>query len=273
MRSGSSTGLAMAAVLASGLGCQKRERVGREASIQLQADAAPLPEHAQWGDLTVRLRGAREAPTHALVLLHGWGAPGDDLVPLSSLLEAPGRLLVFPEAPLVSPGGGRAWWHLDIARIQAAIETGQHRDLRCDIPDGLATARAAMQSMLDELCQKSGLSFSDVTLGGFSQGAMLSTDVALHVPSALRALVVLSGTLLAEPLWDERLTKSSFRGPVFMSHGRFDPILPFAMAEGLKEKLERAGHAVSWQPFAGAHEIPMPVIEALQAFLFGSTAH
>jgi phospholipase/carboxylesterase len=54
-----------------------------------------------------------EAPVaKAVVLLHGWRAPGDDLVPLAEDLVRPGTRCFVPEGPLVELGGGRAWWHL-----------------------------------------------------------------------------------------------------------------------------------------------------------------
>src|SRR4051794_30799179 len=67
-----------------------------------------------------------------VVLLHGFGAPGDDLVPLASALDAPaGTTFVFPEAlhdmmELVGPmyAGARAWWMIDMARFERALQTG-----------------------------------------------------------------------------------------------------------------------------------------------------
>ena len=49
----------------------------------------------------------------AVIVLHGWGAPGDDLVPVAKVLKRPGARFFVPAAPLPEVGGGRAWWHLD----------------------------------------------------------------------------------------------------------------------------------------------------------------
>ena len=49
----------------------------------------------------------------AVVVLHGWGAEGTDLVPLAEELKRPGVRFFVPAAPLAEIGGGRAWWHLD----------------------------------------------------------------------------------------------------------------------------------------------------------------
>jgi len=81
----------------------------------------------QLGGLKVRLTGGTDGrgggAGPVVVLLHGWGAPGDDLVPLGSEIDAPpGARFVFPEAPLplqMGIGDSRAWWMLDIERRQS----------------------------------------------------------------------------------------------------------------------------------------------------------
>ena len=75
------------------------------------------------GGLTVRLTGGTDGKGGGngplVVLLHGFGAPGDDLVPLSEYLDAPtGTRFLFPEAPISIPmgfGDSRAWWMIDMA--------------------------------------------------------------------------------------------------------------------------------------------------------------
>jgi phospholipase/carboxylesterase len=202
-----------------------------------------------------------------VVLLHGFGAPGDDLVPLWRVLDIPrATRFVFPAAPhVVDPGwGGRAWWMIDVMALQTALAQGRARALAEEVPPGLAEARAQIDALLDELPSRLG---SDrVVLGGFSQGAMLSLDVALRREKPPAAVALLSGTLLAErewlPLMPARKTL-----PVFQSHGTHDPLLPFAAAEALRDHLTAAGLTVDWVPFRGQHEIPPPVLDRLGAFL------
>ncbi len=205
----------------------------------------------------------------AVVLLHGFGAPGEDLVSLHRVLDVPRTTrFVFPAAPLslgmMGPVDSRAWWMIDMVRLERAMQTGELRDLTGDVPEGLAEARALVLAMLDEVDAR--LHPSHVVLGGFSQGAMLSTDVALHTSRPLAGLVVLSGTLLAEKEWIPRMPAR--RGlPVLQSHGTLDPLLPFGIAERLHDELARAGLDVTFLSFRGGHEIPPPVVERLGAFL------
>jgi phospholipase/carboxylesterase len=101
-----------------------------------------------------------------------------------------------------------------------------------------------------------------LVLGGFSQGAMLSLDVALHRDTPPGALALMSGTLLAEDEWTPRMKKLA-GVPIVQSHGTVDPLLPFFIAEMLRDKLVEAGAQVEFVPFQDGHAIPPNVIAAV----------
>jgi phospholipase/carboxylesterase len=103
-------------------------------------------------------------------------------------------------------------------------------------------------------------------LGGFSQGAMLACDVALHLPRPPAALVLLSGAPITLATWTPLLPRLA-GVPTFQSHGRADALLSFAAAETLADRLRAAGARLEWVPFAGGHEIPRAVLSALASFL------
>jgi phospholipase/carboxylesterase len=205
-----------------------------------------------------------------VVLLHGYGAGGEDLVPLWRLMRVPrSTRFVFPEAPLALPGAGpgaRAWWSLDLDAMQRARDTGDEDFRARNEPAGLAEARAAVIALLDEVRTRLEVSDERVVLGGFSQGAMLSCDVALRTERAFAGLLLLSGTLLAEQLWTG-LMPARRDLPVFLSHGRQDPLLPYAVAERWCELWRAAGATVEAVTFHGGHEIPQPVLDRLGAFV------
>lgn len=229
---------------------------------------------AVFGSLRVRLAGGSDREGGGagplVVLLHGFGAPGSDLVPLwRELSPPPGTRFAFPEAPLELELGleeSRAWWMIDMLKLEAALSRGELRDLTRDVPDGLAEARALVIDMLDALERELGVEGSRVVLGGFSQGAMLALDVALRSERPLAGLVLLSGTLLAEEEWLPLMPKRAGL-PVLQSHGRLDPLLPFSIAERLRDELARAGLAVKFLPFNGGHEIPGSALSGLDQFL------
>ena len=206
----------------------------------------------------------------AVVLLHGFGAPGTDLVPLHRVIPAPpGTRFLFPEAPLelaMGFGDSRAWWMIDVAALDRAIRTGVPRDMTQDVPEGMPEARAKVRAMLDEASEALSIPAGQLVLGGFSQGGMLALDVALADPRPLAGLVVLSGTLLAEPEWTARM-KARHGLAVLQSHGQRDELLSFVFAERLRDLMTEAGLDVTWVPHRGGHEIPGPVVDALGDFL------
>jgi phospholipase/carboxylesterase len=201
--------------------------------------------------------------------LHGFGAPGEDLVSLARVLAAPkDTRFVFPAAPIaldLMPGmESRAWWMIDMERMQRAMERGEMRDLTSEVPEGLADARTKVDAFLDEVTRSMNPKW--IALGGFSQGAMLSTDVALRSDRKLAGLVLMSGTLLAEREWLPLMPKRKGMR-VYQSHGTHDPILPFAIAERLRDEMIKTGLDVKFTQFRGAHEIPGPVVDGVGKFL------
>lgn len=226
------------------------------------------------GGLKARLTGGTDGRGGGVgpvvVLLHGFGAPGDDMVPIGQVLEAPrGTRYVFPEAPLAFDLGfleSRAWWMIDMEQLALDIARGNLREIASRVPQGLAGARARVVALLDDVERRLGAKPDRIVLGGFSQGAMLACDVAFRTDRTLAGLVILSGSLIAQEEWIRLMPKRNGL-PVLQSHGNGDPLLPFVLAERLRDFLTQAGLPVEWVPFAGGHEIAPPVIRKLGAFL------
>jgi phospholipase/carboxylesterase len=220
-----------------------------------------------------------DTPPELLVFLcHGYGAGGDDLVSLAPELMSRHEGLrervrfVFPEAPLdlalEGAPGGRAWWALDMNRLvllQQDPAAGISR-LRKESPEALPKARKLLMGALDEALRQTKLSTGSAVLGGFSQGAMLATDVTLRLEEAPAALCIFSGTLIAEDQWRPRA--AARRGlQVFQSHGRQDPLLPFANAEALRDLLTEGGLQVEFLPFNDGHTITEEALSRFGALL------
>jgi len=207
----------------------------------------------------------------AVLLCHGFGAPGADLVSLHRVIDAgPGVRWFFPEAPHELDGpmsGGRAWWHIDMMALQLAMMRGELRDLERETPDGLAHARAALESCVDALVADHGVDPARLIIGGFSQGAMLTTEVALLGERSFAGLAVLSGTLLSRERWAEGAAARGGALHVMQSHGRRDPVLPFSGAEALHRTLVERGVDATFTPFGGQHEIPQLVCDELGRFV------
>jgi phospholipase/carboxylesterase len=220
---------------------------------------------SQVSDLDTITAGGEGPPT--LVLLHGFGASAGEWLPFTKTIAwpMPGRF-VFPQGPGITlppagPIGGRAWWPLD---LQASIPEGASApDLSHSRPPGLRPAADAVVVLIQRLTRAPG---GPVVLGGFSQGAMVASEVAYQTDVPLAALVLMSATPVDEDAW--RLGYSRRRGlPVFVAHGRRDPVLPFSGSERMQRDIAAAGNQVTWHPFDGGHEIPADVVGALSDFL------
>ena len=219
------------------------------------------------GTLNARMAGGTDreggGTGPVVVLMHGYGAPGTDLVPLWRELPVPKDVrFVFPEAPLELGFGGRAWWPIDMARLQDRFSKSDVDRLTAEVPEGIDSAREAVLDLLDVLARDFDAAPEKTVLGGFSQGAMLATDVVLRSERTFGGLAVLSGTLISHLEW--RPLMAARRGlPVLQTHGRNDTVLPFAVAEQLRDELVAAGLGVEFIPSNGGHGIPGSALEGL----------
>ncbi len=232
----------------------------------------------QFGDLdcTLIAPAGGQSPEFCVVLCHGFGAPGSDLVPLGQELAAltPELLgktaYLFPEAPLELGGygfPGRAWWMVDVERFQrAAGNSREMAALRAEVPPGMSESSQALRSCLEDALRQIGVPLSRTLLGGFSQGSMVATDVALRLPTPPAGLCVFSGHLLAESEW-RQLAKNRGSLAVLQTHGKFDPLLPFEGAVALRDMLVESGLSVEFVPFDGPHTIPIEGIDRCAALM------
>lgn len=206
-------------------------------------------------------------PKVAVILCHGFGAPGEDLVPVADEMiknrpELQEAAFIFPQAPLeLDPDyDGRAWWMIDVMRLQYLIATGQTREMRDVSPPELPNCRRDIELIIEWTENHWKLPKKQVVVGGFSQGAMLATDVALHAKSALGGVVIWSGALICQSDW-RTAARQQQPFKVVQSHGQQDPILSFEGAVELKELLSEAGHSVGFFPFTGPHTISLQALQ------------
>jgi phospholipase/carboxylesterase len=215
-------------------------------------------------------KGGKGPPT--LVLLHGYASSAEHWIPYGLTIPFPpqGRFL-FPVAPyhVSRPDGkadGRAWWNLELAAHRRTVGLGV--DLREEDPSGLMRAAGLVRNTLDA---EGNTTKHPFILGGFSQGAMVSCEVAFASNEPLAALVILSGTPIDRAGWSAGMSERKAM-PVFMAHGRADDVLPFDLAEKLHQQMVIAGLSVTFVAFEGGHEIPAEVVAALGTFLARTAA-
>jgi len=226
--------------------------------------AGAMARPARVPRLSAITKGGKGPPT--IVMLHGYCSSEKDWLPFAKSIQLPqGARFIFPRGPESarrSDGAatGRAWWHLDLASNMR--DGGLGADLSAEKPAGIEHAAQAVRALL----ARQGNRPPPPILGGFSQGAMVAAQVAFQSDEPLRALVLLSGTLVDETSWKANYDRRKGLH-VFIAHGRTDPTLSFEVAERMQSELKAAGMLVTWFPFDGGHEIPAEVVVALNQFL------
>jgi len=227
-----------------------------------------------WAGLEVFITGGQDreggGTGPVVMLLHGFGAPGDDLVALWRMLDVPNEIrFLFPSAPLslnLGFGESRAWWMLDMDRLTHARAQGQWDELTKETPPGLQPARDQMMKFLGEAERHMNISPQHLVIGGFSQGAMLACDWVLRTDLPIAALVLMSSSIISRDVWISSIPHRKGL-PVFQSHGTDDPLLSCAVAQQLRDAFIAGGLEVDWNEFRGGHEIPIQVLDQLGLFL------
>lgn len=231
-------------------------------------------EIKRWGPLSAVITGPGlgEEASQTVVLLHGYGAPGTDLVGLASQIRTKEKTrFIFFQAPQVLPGmagpdPGRAWWHIDMMALQVARMTGQDEMLAVQIPEGLDEARQALDDAFTALEGQLGFAWESTFLGGFSQGAMLACDYTLRTDKPMAGLIQLSGTVICQQDW-ARLMPARRGLNVFQSHSPDDQVLPMRLATRLQEMMNQAGLKNTFVSFRGGHGIGGDVLDGLGRLL------
>ena len=178
-----------------------------------------------------------------LVLLHGWGADGDDLRPLGNALKArtasPIEVVSLEAPTLQAQGSGRQWYGLfpaDWDSVPTAVGQLQQRLL------GLQGGEAALKNTV---------------LFGFSQGGAMAIHAGCNLP--LAGVVSCSG--YPHPNWDP----PSEHPPVLLLHGTEDAVVPFEAMEQLQEKLDT--ELCTTHSFRNGHTIPEETMQPIQNFI------
>jgi phospholipase/carboxylesterase len=172
------------------------------------------------------------------------------------------RGLVFPPSGrFLHPRPGQSWWNLDLSAYRKPGE----RD--ADLSNMNATGLVKDAAKVRRTMRAHGNSLHHpFVLVGHSQGAMVASEIAFNSDEPLSALVLLSAAYVDTTGWYQRMDKRKGL-PVFIVHGRKDPVFPFAQAEVLARFMDLEGLRVVFIPHDGGHEIPEGLVETLARFL------
>lgn len=194
-------------------------------------------------------------PNALVILVHGYGSNGDDLISLARMIQPalPDAAFVAPNAPSQIPRMAAAyqWW---------PIETFSMAERAA----GAAAAAPALDAFITHQLEEADLPSTRLLLVGFSQGTMMALHVGLRRTEPLAGIVGISGMLVAP----ERLqAEINSRPPVLLIHGTEDDVVPFRSMELASTALTASGVAVETYISPGVgHSVGPDGLAAATAF-------
>lgn len=183
---------------------------------------------------------------NTVIWLHGLGADGGDFLPLVEelqLSEPKALRYVFPHAPVlpVTVNAGYempAWYDIYAMDLLAEVDT-----------QGIDRSVDYLLQLVDrEIGQ--GIAGEHILLAGFSQGGVIALAAAMRSVQPLAGVMALSTYLPAVIPISPRPRRN-----IFMAHGRMDNVVPWQAAEDARQRLQQAGHDMTWREYDMAHSL------------------
>jgi phospholipase/carboxylesterase len=203
-------------------------------------------------------------PKCAIVWLHGLGADGHDFEPIVDefdLQQLPAIRFVFPHAPMrpVTINAGyvmRAWYDI----VSPDFAPGREE------AEGVRESARQIEALLARENER-GVPDARIVLAGFSQGGVIALHTGLRHPRRLAGILALSCYLpLADTLAVEA-HESNRDVPIFMAHGRGDPVIPYDFGRRSARLLEAQKHRVQWHSYAAGHTVCLEELRDVEAWL------
>jgi phospholipase/carboxylesterase len=180
-----------------------------------------------------------------LIMLHGYGSNEQDLIDLSPLLDT--RFIVFSlRAPLQVSTEGFAWYKMEFLKDQKFKYRYEETKL----------SREKILDFISKACAAYGADSNQVFVMGFSQGAILSYDLAFAAPKKIRGVLALSGRLLEETKSAKTDWMALDQVKFFIAHGDVDRVIKFSDSEKTAEFLKtKKVSDVTFKKYNMAHAI------------------
>ena len=179
-----------------------------------------------------------------LLLLHGYGSNEEDLFSFASELPDD-SYVISVRAPYDLQPYGHAWYAIHFDADENKFSDNVQAKQSVEI----------IASFIDEIVKQYPIDAKNVTLIGFSQGAILSYATALTYPEKISKVVALSGYFNQEILPEVIDTKAISHLKFFVSHGSVDQVIPVDWARKAKPALENLGLEVEYQEYPIGHGV------------------
>ncbi len=201
--------------------------------------------------------------TASVIWMHGLGADASDFASMPQQLDLDGLegiRFIFPNAPTmpVTINGGyvmRAWYDILGTDLVRREDEG-----------GLRKSQELIEHMI-ALEKARGIASERIVIAGFSQGCAMTLQTGLRHPEKLAGLMCLSGYVpLASTVAAER-SAANQGTPIFMVHGRTDPVIPIQRAIDSRDLLQGLGYQIEWHEYGMPHSVCPEEVEDIGAWL------
>jgi phospholipase/carboxylesterase len=197
-----------------------------------------------------------------LLLLHGYGSDEEDLFSFANELPSE-YLIISARAPIQMRPYGNAWYEIDFDADENKFTNTEQA----------IASRDLIVRFVDELIEKYDVDAQNITLIGFSQGAILSYSVALSYPEKIKRVVALSGYLNTNIL-KENHTQNDFSNlNIFISHGSVDQVIPVEWARKAPDFLSNLGVKNDYHEYPMGHGISPQNFNDFKNFLLNSVSN
>jgi phospholipase/carboxylesterase len=208
-------------------------------------------------------------PKHAIIWLHGLGADGEDFLPIADemTLPVPVRYL-FPHAPMrpVTLNGGfvmRAWYDVYATAPSGGLDLEGSRQ---QDEAGIRASQAELEKLVAAQRTR-GIAAQNIYLAGFSQGGAIVLHTGLRHAEALGGILALSTYLPLSAKLANEGSSAARATPIFMAHGRSDPVIPYALGRASAQQLEDSAHELEWHEYAMPHSVCEQEIRDIERWL------
>lgn len=201
-------------------------------------------------------------PFYTVIWLHGLGADGHDFAPLASQLKLPSTCrFIFPHAPMrpITCNQGyvmRGWYDiLHFDKIQKDIDL-----------EGVMQSCTAIRDLIAQEKAR-GIANKNIILAGFSQGGAIAYMTGLTYPEPLGGIIALSTYIPDIDTLHTQYHKANHATPVFIGHGKSDPIVDFVLGEKAYQTINVYGNPCTFRSYPMPHSVCGEEIEDISAWL------
>ena len=208
-------------------------------------------------------------PQYSIIWLHGLGADGQDFVPIAEDIQLPLSVrYIFPHAPRrpVTINGGfvmRAWY--DITNDDLSTGLSASIDSQQDEP-GIRASQADVEALIEQEVKR-GIEPDHIFLAGFSQGGAIALHTALRQNTPLAGVLALSTYLPLASSAQTESTQNSRQTPIFMAHGKYDPIVSHTLGIASMDALKSLGYKLEWHEYPMQHSVTEQEMRDIEAWL------